>query len=138
MQPAINTVWFAKMKNSIKHLFVSKKGQWIVDKYILSTGFSGLKCDGISFSYIASVVMQPYFENTKDILSHGATQEGVNNEDLDSIPLLIPPRGILNGYNCIVKPYFEKMNDIMLENQRLVNMRNELLPLLMNGQVIVR
>lgn len=137
MQPSLNTVWFAKMKNSIKHIFISSKASWMVDKYILSTGFSGLQCNDISFSFIASVIMQPYFEATKDVLSHGATQEGVNNDDLDSIPLLIPSKEVLEKYTGLVKSHFEKINELMLENQKLSSLRDELLPLLMNGQVSI-
>ncbi len=135
MCPTINSVWFAKMKNSIKHVFISTKGQWMVDKYILSTGFTGLQCSELSFPYVASVVMQPYFEATKDILSHGATQQSVNNDDLDSIPLLIPPADVLAAYKTAVGPMFEKMNEITQENQCLIQLRNDLLPLLMNGQL---
>lgn len=137
MQPRLNSVWFAKMKNSVKHINISNKGQWIVDKYILSTGFSGLQCTKESFPYIASIIMQPYFEITKDILSHGATQESVNNDDLDSIPIIIPTNDVLLEYNNAVAPLFERINDIFLENQELVKLRDELLPLLMNGQVSV-
>lgn len=137
MQPALNTVWFAKMKNSIKHIFISSKASWMIDKYIFSTGFSGLHCDDQSFSFIASTIMQPYFEATKDVLSHGATQEGVNNDDLDSIPLLIPSKEVLDKYTRLVKCHFEKMNSLMLETQKLSNLRDELLPLLMNGQVSI-
>lgn len=137
MQPSLNSVWFAKMKNSIKHIFISKNAKWMVDKYIFSTGFTGLQCTNQSFSYIASLIMQNYVEITKDTLSHGATQESVNNDDLDSIPVIIPSNDILEKYNKIVEPYFVKMNQIMYENQHLAKLRNELLPLLMNGQVSI-
>ena len=39
MQPVINSIWFAKMKNSIKHLFLNKEMSSFVDNSILSTGF---------------------------------------------------------------------------------------------------
>ena len=129
MQPSLNSVWFAKMKNSIKHIFISKNAKWMIDKYIFSTGFTGLQCTTQSFPYIASVIMQNYIEITKDTLSHGATQESVNNDDLDSIPIIIPSNDILEKYNKIVEPYFIKMIQIMQENQQLSKLRNELLPL---------
>ena len=38
MQPSINSVWFAKMKNSVKHLFLNREMQPLIDGVILSTG----------------------------------------------------------------------------------------------------
>ena len=137
MQPSLNSVWLAKMKNSIKHIFISKDAKWMVDKYIFSTGFTGFQCTDESFPYIASLIMQNYIEITKDTLSHGATQESVNNDDLDSIPVIIPSNEVLQKYSKIVGPYFIKMNQIMQENQQLSKLRNELSPLLMNGQISI-
>ena len=135
MQPTLNSVWFAKMKNSVKHVFISSRGQWMVDKYVFSTGFSALQCTDVSFPYVASVIMQPYFETTKDVLSHGATQQSVNNDDLISIPLLIPPKEVLEKYRAMVGPMFERMNEILRESQCLEKLRTRLLPLFMNGQI---
>ena len=71
MQPSINSVWFAKMKNSIKHLYLNKEMQPIISSSILSTGFCGLQCNEISFEYIASYVSNAYFEIHKDMLYNG-------------------------------------------------------------------
>lgn len=138
MQPSLNSIWFAKMKNSVKHIFISSNSQWFLDKYILSTGFCGINCTELSFPYIASVIMQPYFEAAKDKMAHGATQQAVNNDDLKNIPLLVPSDEVLQKYSKIVLPIFKKMNEIQLENQKLMALRDNLLPLLMNGQVTIR
>ncbi len=84
MQPIQNSVWFAKMKHSVKHINVSTQDEYLVNNYIFSTGFCGIKCDDIAFEYIVNYLNLPYFEIKKDILSNGATMEGVNNEDLKS------------------------------------------------------
>lgn len=42
MQPSVNSVWFAKMKNSIKHLYLNEEMLPIISSSILSTGFCGL------------------------------------------------------------------------------------------------
>ena len=73
MQPVENSVWFAKMKNSIKHIYVSQKDESLINNYIFSTGFCGIKCDDIAFEYLINYLNLPYFEKEKDILSHGAT-----------------------------------------------------------------
>ena len=137
MQPVINSVWFAKMKNSIKHLFLNKEMSSFVDNSILSTGFYGLKCNEISFEYIASVVFAPIFEITKDRLSHGATQQGIGDDDMANITLLIPDDTTLRKYHETTKGFFAKISNNILENKRLIATRNFLLPLLMNGQATI-
>ena len=137
MQPVINSIWFAKMKNSIKHLFLNKEMSSFVDNSILSTGFYGLKCNEISFEYIASVVSAPIFEITKDRLSHGATQQGIGDDDMANITLLIPDDTILRKYHEATKGFFAKISNNILENKRLIAIRNFLLPLLMNGQAAI-
>ena len=44
MQPVNNSVWFAKMKNTKKVLYVGDYSKEFIDNLILSTGFAGLKC----------------------------------------------------------------------------------------------
>lgn len=137
MQPVINSVWFAKMKNSIKHLYLNKEMNSFVNNSILSTGFYGLKCNEISFEYIASVVSAPIFEITKDRLSHGATQQGIGDDDMANITLLIPDDTTLRKYHEATKGFFAKISNNILENKRLIAIRNFLLPLLMNGQATI-
>ena len=135
MTPVFNSVWFAKMKNSIKHLTITDSAEWFLEKYILSTGFLGLKCNENSLGYIHCFINSKYFEPKKNSLAHGATQEAVNNEDINSIKILIPKDNILESFNKIIKPLLQKKLDNKKENQELISLRDYLLPLLMNGQI---
>lgn len=135
MQPQKNSVWFAKMKNSIKHVSLPFNSDWFIDKYILSTGFLGLSCSEESFAYIHSVINNNSFETIKDILAHGATQEAINNNDLEEIKIVIPDNGTLNKYKYYVESLLEQKMVVLKTNQELAALREFLLPLLMNGQV---
>lgn len=135
MQPTLNSVWFAKMKNSIKHIFISKSDKWMIDKYIISTGFMGLQCGENSFPYIVGFISSKYFEKLKDYRSGGSTQEGINEEDLNLFPIIEPTDDILIKYANLVTSLIEKLNKNRKENQELSSLRDFLLPLLMNGQV---
>ncbi len=137
MTPSICSIWFAKMKNSIKHMVIPENAKWMVKKYIFSTGFSGIQCNKYSYSYLYCLINDPFFEITKDILSHGATQQSVNNDDLESIKIVIPPFEILKSFAKFANPLFEKSCNIILENQLLCEQRDSLLPLLVNGQVSI-
>ena len=137
MQPSINSVWFAKMKNSIKHLYLNKEMQPIISSSILSTGFCGLQCNEISFEYIASYVSNAYFEIHKDMLAHGATQEAVNNDDLAGVHIIIPEDTVLRAYHEITQAIYAQISKNICENQELVKLRDWLLPMLMNGQATI-
>ena len=137
MQPTENSVWFAKMKKSIKHLYLNPAMKPLIEESILSTGFCGLKCSEYSFEYIASFIEHSYFETLKDTLAHGATQEAVNNDDLAGIALVIPPDEVLSLYHERAKGIYTQMSKNICENQELIRLRDWLLPMLMNGQATV-
>ncbi|MBE6133956.1 MAG: hypothetical protein E7178_04750 [Erysipelotrichaceae bacterium] len=134
MQPIKNSVWFAKLKKSIKHLTLTEKDSWFIDRYILSTGFCGLKCKEYALGYIHCFINSSLFEYNKDVLAHGATQEGVNNDDLDSVNLLIPPQDVLMKFNKLSMPFIYKLNYCHRLNYELNKLKNYLLPQLMDKQ----
>ena len=137
MQPSVNSVWFAKMKNSIKHLNLNKEMQPVISNTILSTGFCGLQCSEESFEYIASYIANPYFEIHKDMLAHGATQEAINNDDLAGVHIIVPSDAVLHAYHEITQPIYAQISKNICENQELVKLRDWLLPMLMNGQATI-
>ena len=137
MQPKILSVWFAKMKNSIKHLFFNQQMHPIVDNAVLSTGFCGLQCTEISFEYISAFIEHSYFETLKNSLAHGATQEAVNNDDLNGLPMIIPSLDILQLFHEKAGPLYAQISTNICENKQLTETRDWLLPMLMNGQATV-
>ena len=66
MQPTVNSVWFAKMKNSIKHLYLNKEMNELVNNSILSTGFCGPQCSEDTFECVehsySSTPEKPLFQ----------------------------------------------------------------------------
>ena len=137
MQPTVNSVWFAKMKNSVKHLYLNKEMQELITNSILSTGFCGLQCTEENFEYVASFIEHSYFETLKDTLAHGATQEAVNNDDLSGIAFVVPPARILRLFHESTESMYSQISRNICENQELTQLRDWLLPMLMNGQAAV-
>lgn len=134
MQPTVNSIWFAKMKNSVKHLYLNKEMQELITNSILSTGFCGLQCTEENFEYVASFIEHSYFETLKDTLAHGATQEAVNNDDLSGIVFVVPPERILRLFHESTETMYSQISRNICENQELTQLRDWLLPILMNGQ----
>ena len=137
MQPTVSSVWFAKMKNSIKHLFLNREMKQLIDSTILSTGFCGLQCTEKSFEYISAFIEHSYFEDVKNILAHGATQESVNNDDLLGLGMLVPTSEVLELFHAKAKPLYAQISRNICENQKLTEIRDWLLPMLMNGQATI-
>lgn len=135
MQPIPNSVWFAKMKRSLKHIYVTSQDDHLIDNYIFSTGFCGIKCDDIAFEYMINYLNLPYFEKEKDIISHGATMEGVNNEDLKSFKIHLPSRESLIQFHSKAKDIHCRIAKINEMTHHLTLLKNKLLPLLINGQL---
>lgn len=51
--------------------------------------------------------------------------------------MIMPPANILEDFDSRLEPLFSHLRQLNNENMELTKQRNELLPLLMNGQVSV-
>lgn len=69
--------------------------------------------------------------------SEGTTFGSINKDDLFSLKLAYPDSSQLKGYDEIVSKYNEMIFVNSQQNQQLTQLRDWLLPMLMNGQVTV-
>lgn len=82
-------------------------------------------------------VMQ-YFKTIFDRRNgEGTTFGSITKDDLHSLPLAYPPTALLKEYDKVVSKHSQMVFARSLENQQLAQLRDWLLPLLMNGQVTV-
>lgn len=138
MQPKEYTVWFAKMKASIKHILVGDYSEDLLQDAIFSTGFMGIQTSKEAFEYVALTVHRPYFELVKDANSNGATMAAIGNNDMKNIKLLVPSPDVITSFHEAVRPILQKIDLNRQQSQKLAELRDWLLPMLMNGQVSVR
>lgn len=137
MQPVINSAWFAKMINTYKVLFFFDGNKKDLNKFILSTGFMGIKCNSGSEFYIYLLVSSKKFHNLKDTLVQGAVQEALTLGNIKRVEILIPPKEILEKFNLMARSLFNKIYNNYKENQKLASLRDLLLPKLMSGELQV-
>ena len=78
--------------------------------------------------------LSDYFNYSNGAKS-GNIFDNMNKDDFSSIKIIYPTSDILAKYNEKVMPIYEKIKYNVLENEELTNLKNYLLPLLMNGQV---
>ena len=67
----------------------------------------------------------------------GTTFGAITKDDLFSLPITKPPKDILMQFEKLANPIFDKQFEIAEESASLAQLRDFLLPLLMNGQVKV-
>ena len=67
----------------------------------------------------------------------GSTFKSIISSDIEQSTLCIAPQSFITQFRPVVKPIFEKIKDNSFEIATLTKQRDELLPLLMNGQVSV-
>jgi len=87
MQPIPNSVWFAKMKNTIKVLMADT---YLSEQAVLSTGFCGIHSEQVSSSYLKQIILSKEFNDQKDQFAEGSTQEAVSTSKVKLIRLGFP------------------------------------------------
>ncbi len=120
MQPILNSVWFAKMKSTLKIYCFDKTNKIEVDKYILSTGFTGIKVneEKVDVGYLRAYLLTPYFNSIKDSYCSGATQKSIGNEKIAKINILLPPLNIQKQIVSILEKA-EKLKQKREESDKL-------------------
>lgn len=90
---------------------------------------------GYSVPYIYHTVQH----SIPTIVNHssGSTFKEVSGSVLKAISIWLPPRSITEKFKETVDAIFERQNKLELESQTLTELRDWLLPMLMNGQVKV-
>ena len=92
MQPVLNSVWFAKMQATLKVYSFEEENKDEMDKYLLSTGFAGIKVNEklVSPRYLRLMFISDDFNELKDKLCSGSTQRSINNQAIENISLVVP------------------------------------------------
>ena len=124
MKPIKNSVWFAKLKSSPKHIIVKDYSDEILDNCIFSTGFLGIKIDNEKFNLLSTYFTSDVFEKEKDSLSIGATMQSINNVTFKGmyIPDFSPTDYI--SFNNLSEPILKLIYKTELENIKLRKLKN--------------
>ena len=102
----------------------------------IGRGLSAINSKIGSMTYIYFVIH--YLKVRFDSLnSAGTTFGSITKDDLYGLPIVIPSTDVIKMYESISKPIFDKQMNIGQEIENLTKQRDDLLPLLMNGQVSV-
>ena len=84
-------------------------------------------------SFLSSESVYNYLHNS----SMASTRASLNENNISFINLTIPPKNLIEKYNKFANNYIESNISLKEENDKLTELKNFLLPLLMNGQINV-
>ena len=71
------------------------------------------------------------------VKSSGSVFDSIVSNDIELTKLAIPTVDVIEKFAAVVEPAFEKISNNIKENLQLAQLRDWLLPMLMNGQVTV-
>lgn len=91
-------------------------------------------CEFYLHSFMQSEIMFKMIQNE----CLGTNINNLNGTLVNNFKVIIPDNIILYEYNKTIKPLYEKIRLNYIENKQLTELRDWLLPMLMNGQVKVK
>ena len=81
-----------------------------------------------------------YLKHVEEVLknqSAGTIMKNISQSVLTDMAVSLPPQNLLLKFNSIIDNLLEQMKNVQRQNQELTQLRDWLLPMLMNGQVKV-
>lgn len=115
-------------KGTLSNVFYIDEPFWSVDTMF----YSEMKEENIAkFVY--------FFVKSKDLeaMNAGSAVPSMTTEILNALELVIPSNEYLEKFETVVSPMFRQIKHCEIENKKLSNLRDTLLPKLMNGEIEV-
>lgn len=104
-----------------------------------------ISCDVVSVTserlnkfYLEQLFNSTYYHRYIKYYASGTLVLHLNLNGINWFNTILPPVGLLNQFEKFCKPILKKKAVILKENKQLIELRDWLLPMLMNGQVTVK
>lgn len=117
---------------------VGRIGISFEDKLLLNQRVGLLKLKNIYYhSFIYLTFLSKYFKDTLEKISTGSNQKNLSPVETEKIPIIYS-KTVLEQFEILTKPIIDKIINNYKENKQLTQLRDFLLPMLMNGQVTIQ
>lgn len=137
IQPVVNSIWFARMKDTRKVSFFRDINADSADNTLLSSGMAGFRSEDNCFAFMFSMINSELFHIKKNLNATGATQISLTDEGLKQIKMVEPDMSFILNYSKIVNPWLDEVLLLQNENKILRKVRDLLLPKLVTGEIKV-
>ena len=106
-------------------------------EFCLGRGVAAVRANDKRLSELIYFLLIQEIERFK-VQATGSIIVGITKDDLIESKCLIPKDDLINSFHNLIRPQFDKVRINLKENQKLTELRDWLLPMLMNGQVKVK
>ena len=86
----------------------------------------------VSTNYLYSYMKQFNFDS---LGSTSSIAKAVNSKIIKALPVVVPSKEVLDNFDTLAKPLFDKIKSNQMENQSLEDLRDTLLPKLLSGEI---
>lgn len=137
-QPPVDSVWFARMKDTYKVLVFTDVNERLAKECMLSSGFAGFQASARGWlGYLYCTIKSDAFHEEKNRYCTGATQMSLTNEGLERIKVLAPDGRTAVAFNRLTAPVVSEILVLQARNATLRRTRDLLLPKLISGRLDV-
>ena len=106
-----------------------------LEKIVIGRGLAALKSKTNHQNFLFYKLVSHFFKD--DMIGGGAIFASITKKGLEDVELLHPSKDLINSFEVIVKPTDQQIRYLTIQNQKLAQARDLLLPRLMNGTIQV-
>lgn len=106
-----------------------------IEKIIIGRGLSAIRSKDNHQSFLFYNLKNHFFK--EDMIGGGAIFAAITKSDLENVSLLYPDKKIIEKFENISNPIDKQIENLSIQNQKLAQARDLLLPRLMSGKIEV-
>ena len=92
----------------------------------------------MSSQFLYNILLDEYYVRKMTQKATGSIFKGIRVDDLGKMEIVLPSKEIIDSFTAKITPLLNQQAKLQQESMKLSEMRDKLLPLLMNGQVEVK
>ncbi|MCB0536506.1 MAG: restriction endonuclease subunit S [Bacteroidetes bacterium] len=116
----------------ITYLILEKPKNWNINESVFTIRPD---YDKVTSEYLFMFLSGDYIKSYTQNVSAGSIHKGIRHSTLKACKFILPDLSTILSFTDKISPMLKQMDIIQKENQKLVQIRDWLLPMLMNGQV---
>lgn len=119
----------------ITYLILEKPNNWNINESVFTLRPNYEK---VTSEYLYMFLSGDYIKSYTKNVSAGSIHKGIRHGTLKECKFILPDKPVVDNFTRIVSPILKQFDLVQKENQKLTELRDWLLPMLMNGQVKVK
>ncbi len=118
----------------ITYLILQKPKNWNINESVFTIRPNYKK---VTSEFLYMFLSGEYIKSYTRNVSAGSIHKGIRHSTLKECDFILPLKTIIDDFSKILSPILNQLDLTQIENQKLTELRDWLLPMLMNGQVKV-